>query len=42
MGSEERQGDRFLRLENGNDPRKSVVISQVCAAEVLSMSHSAC
>lgn len=42
MGSEERQGDRFLRLENGNDPRKSAVISQVCAAGVLSMSHSAC
>lgn len=38
MGSEEWRGDRFLRLENRNDPRKSAVVSQACVAEVLSMS----
>lgn len=37
MGSKERRADRFLRLENGNDPRKMAVF-----AEVLSMSHCAC
>lgn len=42
MGSEEQRGDHFLRLEKGNDPRKSSVVSQVCASEVLSVYESLC